>query len=33
MVLNGNLAKNFQILEQCYAKTEMVGLFDTLECF
>ena len=32
-VLNGNLANNFQISEQNYAKTEMVGGFDTYESF
>ena len=31
MVLNRNLAHNFQILEQNYAKTEMVGVFDIYE--
>ena len=33
MVLNGNLANNFQILEQNYTKTEMVGGFDTYDSF
>ena len=31
MVINGNLDNIFQILEQKYAKTEMVGGFDTYE--
>ena len=30
-VLNGILANSFQISEQTYAKTEMVGRFDTYE--
>ena len=33
VVLNGNLDNIFEILEQKYAKTEMVGRFDTYESF
>ena len=31
--LNGNLDNIFQILEQKYTKTELVGGFDTYESF
>ena len=33
IVLNGNLDNIFQILEQKYAITELVGGFDTCESF